>query len=129
MPEIPDEFVTDALMGQFPASEFTAWLDDEADEDTRDFIEEATDSGLSLEWAVLAADKDIEADPSDWEHATIAFQDGDWLVIIVDGDGQEHVIEFQDETVAQDLIWADLYFHLVDYGIEFDKDIDSGSAE
>lgn len=129
MPDIPDEFVTDAMMGQFPAIEFESWLDSDADEETRDFIEEATDAGLSLEWAVIAADRDMDADPSEWDHASIIRdQDGDWAVAIIDSDGETHVIEFDDETVAQDLIWADLYFHLVDYGIEFDKDIDSGEA-
>lgn len=129
MPEIPEEFYEDAKDGEFASAEFFDWLHTEADDDTREFIEEAMDHNLSAEWAVMVGFHEGSPDPHDWQNATISRDiDGDWAVVIVDNDGNTFTISIDNDDVADDLIWSDLYWHLTAEGIEFDKDIDSGEA-
>lgn len=129
MSDIPDEFADDIRNGDFEAHDFRDWLDNDAPEDLRDDIYEAMDNGLSMEWAALAADNEGSIDPHDWEHVTIHRGDEGWDVIVSDIEGHTWSVHVESDDVAEDLIWSDLYWHLVDEGIEFDRDIDYSAAE
>lgn len=131
MPSIDPEFVEDARSGHFPVNDFLAYIAEEGNEEIRDHVDEALENGLSMEWAAMTCDADVSPDFEEWDHVTIARdQDGEWSVVVVDGEGETFNFSFTDEEAAQDLIWADLYFHLQEYGVEFDKDIDSvGTGE
>ncbi len=128
MPEVPDEFYEEARAGEFPANYFFDQLRN-MDEDLQEHVQEAMDDhNMSAEWAVMTAYHDISADPHSWEHVTITRDaEGDWAVVITDG-GETTTIRFDNDDVAEDLIWTDLYWHLTGEGIEFDKEIDSGEA-
>ena len=129
MPDIPDEFYEDAKDGEFGSADFFDWLNNEADEDTQEFISEAMDHNLSAEWAVMIGYHDGSPDPHDWDSVSInRDSEGDWAVVIVDNDGNTFSVGFDNDDLADDLIWSDLYWHLQSEGIEFDKDIDSGEA-
>jgi hypothetical protein len=129
MPEIPDEFYEDAKDGEFGSADFFDWLNNEADEDTQEFISEAMDHNLSAEWAVMIGYHDGSPDPHDWDNVSInRDSEGDWAVVIVDNDGNTFSVGFDNDDLADDLIWSDLYWHLQSEGIEFDKDIDSGES-
>lgn len=129
MPHIDDEFIDDARAGQFPVNDFLSYLNEDGNEDIRAHVEEGLENGLSMEWAAMVCDADVSPDIESWDHVTIMRDaDGEWAVAITDGDGETKTFGFTDEEAAQDLIWADMYFHLQEYGVEFDKEIDSGAA-
>jgi hypothetical protein len=127
--DIDPQFVEDARAGHFPVDDFLNYLNDEENAEIKDHVEEALDNGLSMEWAVMTYESELSPEIEDWSHATIACSpEGEWSVIVIDGGGETHQFTFTDNEAAQDLIWADLYFHLTEYGVEFDKDIDSEDA-
>jgi hypothetical protein len=129
MPDIPEEFYEDAKAGELGASGFMEWLREDGDEETQEYIEDALENNLSVEWAVMVGYNEGSSDPHDWEGVSInRDSDGDWNVIIRDNDGNTFAIPFDNDDLADDLIWSDLYWHLEAEGIEFDKDIDSGEA-
>lgn len=124
--DIPEEFTSDAELGNLSPDDFFGWIEEDGREDLKEYVDEAIESGLSLEWAILSADAGISADIDEWEHVTISRdEEGTWEVHVVGEDGEVRTVSFSNEEAAEDLIWADLYFHLSDYGIEFDKEIDS----
>jgi hypothetical protein len=131
MTDIDPEFVEDARAGHFPVNDFLSYLDESGNEDIKEHVEEALENGLSMEWAVMSFAEDLSPDIESWDHATISRDStGEWSVIVIDGEGESHTFTFTDEEAAQDLIWADLYFHMTEYGVEFEKDIDSiGTGE
>lgn len=117
--DIPDEYSETAFSEAFPAEDFREWLEDGAHDETREAIEASLEAGFSLEWSVTIVDHGI--DPESIEHVGIHRDDSGWTVTI---DG-ETIAEFDDDDLASDYIWADLYWHMLDNGIEFDKDIHS----
>ena len=130
MPDIPEEFYEDARAGEFPANYFFDHFN-ELDDETQEHITDAMENhNMSAEWAVMTAYHDIDSDPHSWDHVTITRDgSGDWAVVITDG-GETTTLRFDNDDVAEDLIWTDLYWHLTGEGIEFDKDIDSvGTGE
>lgn len=129
MTDIPEEFYQDAKDGEFSAAEFQDWLQADADEDTREYIDEAMEHNMSMEWAVMLGYHGGSPDPHDWDNVTISRDsEGDWAVLINDGNGNDFAVRFDNDDIAEDMIWSDLYWHLEAEGIEFDKDIDSGEA-
>lgn len=126
--EIPDDFYDDAVSGELRGGEVQEWLSREAGEDEREHFEDAFEHNISMEWAVILGNEGLSANPHDWDNVLISRDmDGDWAVVITE-DGESVSVKFGNDDIADDLIWADLYWHLLDEGVEFDKEIDSGEA-
>lgn len=123
--DIPDEFYDDAVNGELRGGELNNWLHNDAGEAEKEYFEEAFDNNLSAEWATILGSEGMSANPHDWDNVLIARDaEGDWTVSITEG-GETATVAMPSDDVADDLIWADLYWHLRDEGVEFDKEIDS----
>src|ERR1043166_4060887 len=111
MPDIPEEFYEDARAGELGSADFFEWLNQEADEDTQEYINEAMEHNLSAEWAIMVGANEGSPDPHDWASTTISRDSGgDWAVVIVDNNGNTFSINFDSDDVADDLIWSALYW-------------------
>lgn len=126
--DIPEEFYEDAVTGELRGGDLREWLDERASDEAREFFDEAFEHNLSAEWGVILASEGLSSNPHDWDNVLISRDmDGDWAVVITE-DGESVSVSFKDDDIADDLIWSDLYWHLLDEGVDFDKEIDSGEA-